>query len=358
MHDDHDFIPRTHARLKQLLFPNPSPPTASSSLPSPPSSSSSLSSSSFSSSSSSLSSSLSSSSSLSPSQRAHLLRRYEVLDTFLSSIPNIVHMMKTDPIPDNFHLIHYLSVLSVAKNCRPHKILFYSSVEPSSPWWMKAKPFVQFVLASPPSQLGGKPLRLASHQSDAWRTSLLREQGGIYMDWDVICLRSFLPLLDNFAVIAREKHVPHFREVTGSAVVLSRPSSSFISAWAEAMEVEYDPSCYACHAIVASHRIALASPQLVRVLDYPSFYSPGWDNLTFLFDPRSPQEPDPSASAFRNSYAIHLFESHENYQKWAHTLTSLKQISSVETNFNRIVRKLLKRKSCGIRSSQDHSIFI
>ena len=199
----------------------------------------------------------------------------------------------------------------------------------------------------PPIKLGSKLAKNAAHQSDILRLELLLQHGGIYMDWDVLVTHSFDPLLNHNVVFGKEKIVPDHHEVLGVAVIMSRSGEKFLDLWQKHMEDDFNPeTCYACHSVVLSRKLALIYPQSLTVLDYKSFYHPGWDKIGELFKTLphpfgSPENVKLTEEFFSGTFASHLFESSRNFYDVIPNITEEK-IKTVDTYFNIVVRKFFE----------------
>ncbi len=124
------------------------------------------------------------------------------------------------------------------------------------------------------------------------------------------------------------------------------------------------------HFLITARRLALAHPHELLVLSHHSFYHPGWEEsaAALLFEPLQSRV---AATAFENSFAIHLFESNKYMVPYVEKLTGMdargllplatcvliltrilhprqslfqyvfaeKHIKGVDTNFNLLVRK-------------------
>lgn len=275
-----------------------------------------------------------------------LLEQSEIYRSYTEGIPKIVHMIKTDPAPDRFRIFHYLAVRAAHKWIKPERFLFHAFEEPKGHWWDKAKPFVTFskldVNTSPSQTTTGKQIRMAAHQSDFLRSELLYKMGGIYMDWDVIALRSFDDLLSHRAVLGMEKQVVDFKEVLGVAVMMARPRSPFIKRFLDGMHKEFDgDNCYVCHSTIWGRKLAMEYPQGVNVLNFTSFYFPGWEKSamdTFL-DPNHYRRGQTFFPPY--SYASHLFESNQNFVALASHSSTEENIRSIDNHFNIMARTLI-----------------
>ena len=75
----------------------------------------------------------------------------EVFRDFTTSIPSVVHFIKTDPMTDNFKIVHYLSIRSAAERIRPDRLLFHCVVEPRGIIYIYTHEQVLFSGAETPS---------------------------------------------------------------------------------------------------------------------------------------------------------------------------------------------------------------
>lgn len=190
------------------------------------------------------------------------------------------------------------------------------------------------------------PIKLAAHQSDILRLEYLIRDGGIYMDWDVISLSGAVndDLLYSPVVFGAEKKIINFKEVLGVAWMAARPNSPFLRDFLKKMHAEFSADCYSCHSTILGRRLALANPEQLRVLNYTSFYHPGWelDGVKRLLEPSEFQRDnrDTNAMGVGYFYAMHLFESHENFQKYIHQIDP-KWLQTVDTHFGVLLRPML-----------------
>ena len=75
---------------------------------------------------------------------------------------------------------------------RPERLLFHHVYEPRGEWWDKAKPLLSLRRVTPPTSIFGQTVRKFQHQADVVRLELLLQFGGVYLDLDVLLLRSRL----------------------------------------------------------------------------------------------------------------------------------------------------------------------
>jgi len=135
--------------------------------------------------------------------------------------------------------------------------------------------------------------------------------------------------------------VINMKEVLGVAVIMARPDSPFLKRFLTEMEKRFDGDrCYSCHSTILGRELAINHPGEVRVLNYTSFYYPGWtlDAMKLLFEP-SLYTPGESMFPDRGTfYGMHLFESHENFQRYFPKITE-DWIETTDTHFSVLMRK-------------------
>src|SRR5690348_2942769 len=104
-------------------------------------------------------------------------------------IPNILHFCFV--FAPNFgnkpwSLIHYVSVASAIRHIKPEKATIYIEYEPEGPWWELSKGLLESVHVRAPREVFGNPVVHPAHRADIARLQILLDQGGIYMDCDVV----------------------------------------------------------------------------------------------------------------------------------------------------------------------------
>lgn len=302
----------------------------------------------------------------------HLRMVLEVLRSYVEDIPRIVHFIKTDASPDSLQLIHYICIMSAIKKIKPVRVYLHTPVPPEGVWWEKLKHHVTLRIIPVPVRVAGKPASLAAHQSDMVRLTVLKEMGGLYLDWDVVSWRSFDDLFKSGypTILGVERKSPSFKESIGVAVMMARPDSMYIDALINATPQKFEGrSCYTCHSLVLNNQLAKEKPSIVKILNSTAFYFPGWqkDHTDKLFSKSyydkdmAKRVQDRIARRMKGApvdddylgvlqalygphhrmdvgYAAHLFESHENVVDHVHALNE-HFIKTTETNFNSLVKE-------------------
>jgi hypothetical protein len=257
-------------------------------------------------------------------------------------IPRIVHLIKTDPGTEDLPLFQYLCYRSILAHCEGYRIILHTPKVPRGARWNALLPHLESDIAAPPQLLGNAPLLAAAHQSDVWRLQQLIVHGGFYFDWDLLLLRSPHHLRSHVCVMALEGIERGYREVLGVAAIGAEPGSQFLVTWLATMPSVFDPGRYVGHSTVLAHDLALKLPALVRVLDYRSFYFPGWGEhaMRWLFDPAECLPENELHEHLAACTGIHLFCSHANFKQWAQHMTE-KDIESPRCNLARLMRPYL-----------------
>jgi hypothetical protein len=255
-------------------------------------------------------------------------------------IPNVAHYIYFDG-PRPFGLVHYLAIASMRRVSPETTIILHCESVPRSEWWDRISGDVQVRQAQRPREIYGVPLSHPAHQTDVLRLSLIREQGGIFLDLDVIAVRSFAPLLSETCVLAYQDR--QGRKGLGCAVMLARPEDPFIVEWIAG----YDPARsrwqgfrsrgYDEHWAEMSTRypalLAREAAHEIRVLDSNTFYPFGFeqDELEDLFERWRPLD--------EVSYCIHLWEQ-RSWDLYLRDLT-IAELCRSRSTFARCVSDLL-----------------
>ena len=148
-------------------------------------------------------------------------------------IPNIIHFVYGFKEQDKeFDLYKYLSIKSAIEVNNPDKVYFHYKNEPYGKYWDKIKKYLTLEYVQAPAEIYGNELLHYAHQSDVIRLQKLQKYGGIYLDIDTICLKSFDELRKNEFVLGVQSNQSD-TEIYGlcNAVILSMPEHKFIIDW-------------------------------------------------------------------------------------------------------------------------------
>jgi len=190
-------------------------------------------------------------------------------------VPNVVHYVWFG-IDRHFSFIYYLSFISVNKFISPTYIFVHGDALPAETvWWKKVLEevdniyFVQTVRRT--SAPNGQPLHLVEHSTDLARIKILMDYGGIYLDNDVLVLKSFDDLRRHPYVMGRATDID-----INCGTVLATKGAPFLSLWL----LSYDSyrgkgEQYSHKATIVPHQLAMLYPNLIHV-EERSLNRPNW----------------------------------------------------------------------------------
>lgn len=236
-------------------------------------------------------------------------------------IPNIIHFLffgTTD-----FEFIHYLSILSAYHTQKPDIIYLYNQNEPvDNFYWETAKQYVTIVKMTPPNEFRGVKLDSYQYKSDIVRMERLIEQGGIYMDIDVLCLKSYTHLLEGNTCVLGVENSPsqttlNLSEIDSvtNAVLMCEPGHPYIKTWYNAISDNIVGKPWAYHAVCLP-KVLLEQGEYDTHLEPRRSFMPFCFRDDFIFDPNRKNE----VNRLEHSYTIHLWET---IWLWSH----LKQLN-------------------------------
>ncbi|MBW0530430.1 hypothetical protein O181_070145 [Austropuccinia psidii MF-1] len=234
-----------------------------------------------------------------------------------SRIPNILHVVP--PGKGIFSYLQFLSISSAVKHIKPirtiaHVIRGTLPDKGTNFWWdevMRLDGF-EFKEVDDPKQVFGNPVLDISHKSDIIRLQALQEYGGVYIDTDVIVLRSFEELMTGREeiVLGVEKADGTFEnpvKVNGlcNAVIISKKNSKFLKNWWESYRTFHGQpfksgGLWNFHSVILPWELAKNADQTqtpVTVLDHRSFFTPLWDDpgLKWVHGTLLQSSPPPSS---------------------------------------------------------------
>jgi hypothetical protein len=181
-------------------------------------------------------------------------------------VPNIVHFIWfsnfTKHKKHEFGFVNYISVLSVYKIQKPDMILFHCDAIPTDPWWQKAWRDIPLTVVrrNTDTKIFGLETKHIEHRADLARLEILLECGGIYLDCDVIVVRSLDPLRHYVATIGHEGP-PKFNAGT----VLSERNGTFIRMWYDSYKTQFRPDKWAYNSGELPYQMYLDHPHLIHV---------------------------------------------------------------------------------------------
>ncbi|MGW7351473.1 glycosyltransferase [Streptomyces sp. NPDC054784] len=152
----------------------------------------------------------------------------------------------------------------------------HCDVEPAGEYWQRLREHFTVRPCFPPTEVGGREIRHVAHRADVARLQILLEEGGTYLDTDVLCVRSMESLRGGPAVLGAEGEGGP-AEVAGAcnAVVLSEPGGAFVRDWLAG----FDPATSLWGGFRSRGRDRFWSEYSVQ---YPAFLARGRDDVVIL----------------------------------------------------------------------------
>lgn len=198
----------------------------------------------------------------------------------VKGIPRVVHFvygLATDPDEREFSFTQYLAVVSAVHHIRPTSVVFHHHHEPSGHWWNASRPYLSLRRIDLPTSIYGHPLEHSAHRADVVRLKALLSEGGIYLDMDVVVLKSFDALLGEAVAVMGQEGVGGAHGLC-NAVILSPRGARFVERWLNAYKT-FDPSHWADHSVKLPFELARLHPEEVQVQPHDAFFWPMWDDL-------------------------------------------------------------------------------
>jgi hypothetical protein len=237
-----------------------------------------------------------------------------------------------------FSFIHYMAIRSALQANPGFRAKLYYHFEPSGEYWDAIKTDVEAVHVDLPAEVFGNPVEHFAHKADVLRMRILLEQGGIYLDLDTICQRSFEPLLDGRVVMGREERILEdgSRATVGlcNATIIAPPNAEFLRLWYETYRDFKGGSSgdgWNKFSVQVPMQLAIEHPSLIRIEPAASFFWPSWDSagLHAMFS---------EDRAFPEAFSFHLWESHSWHLAKHLDATA---VLTVDTTYNKIARKFI-----------------
>lgn len=260
-------------------------------------------------------------------------------------IPNIIHFVYGFKKQDKeFELYKYLAIKSAIDVNNPIKVYFHYRYEPYGKYWDLIKSKLTLEYVNPPAEIYGNELLHYAHQSDIIRLQKLQKYGGIYLDIDTICLKSFDDLRKNDFVLGVQGNKNN-SDIYGlcNAVILSKPQHKFIIEWIDTYTTfrskgrdEYWDE----HSVLMPLKLSYKYANKIKILSNNNFYYPLWYDIDkILF--KENINIDQYKKIINNNYCIHLWDTYSN--KYLSELTEYKILNEL-TLYNLLTRKFIRNK--------------
>nr|XP_039252113.1 uncharacterized protein LOC120329532 [Styela clava] len=267
-------------------------------------------------------------------------RRMANGDDDIFQIPEVRDEMQNNPkeIPNIIHFIwfschryrvhHFLSMKSAIKVQKPRLILLHTNCAPSGPYWeefvSEAGTKLKIVKRTPPNRIWNHNVTRVEHQSDVARLQILLEVGGIYMDDDMIILKSLNPLRNNSMVLGEENY-----DALANSMVLSNRNSWFLRRWYQEYQT-FNGSKWSHSSCFVPWSLWMIFPNTIHIVK-ETLLRPNWEEIKYIYH---------ELWDWSHNYAMHL------YSRFMRALDgtperSLRELAILNTTYGEISRFIL-----------------
>lgn len=213
-------------------------------------------------------------------------------------VPNIVHFIwfANESKPFKFH--HMLSVLSAHDKINPDLVLFHTNMEPIGHHWDRVRNLtkLRIVPRKPTQCLLGEKVKKPVYEtsaSDVDRVIILMEYGGIYLDLDVLSIRSFDELRKYPCTIGYENS-----DYVCGGIIICSSNSPFLLLWLNAFLDDYKVKKWAYNSGRVPQKMIKRYPDLVHIVP-EKLHRPGYIERNKLYGEEKYN--------WRENYSVHLF---------------------------------------------------
>ncbi|KAJ5238454.1 hypothetical protein N7468_003073 [Penicillium chermesinum] len=265
----------------------------------------------------------------------------------LNPIPNVVHLIWLDNHDLTF--MNYLTIRSALISLAPEKIvLHHTSLNTNNKWFLKLKDHLTLVKHNInreyPQQV--EENWQTNHISDILRLDILQQQGGIYLDMDVISLQPFAPLLHSEEDVVLGNAGGN-RHGLGNGIILGRSGSIFIKHWRDRYKA-FSKEQWNTQTITVPKQLSRTLPDEICSLSPSAFFWPTWTkrHLEYMHKPLTEKE----SQEFHETLAIFSGSMHPGqmaYHSWSQMASEYlnhltpQKVGSEATRFNILVRRFV-----------------
>lgn len=219
-------------------------------------------------------------------------------------IPNVIHYVYPAwPNTRPLSYVNYICIKSAIEKHKPKDVKFWIDGDPvDNEWWQKIKAMVSVHHRPMTGEFGGTKIEWPQYQSDVTRLQILKEEGGIYLDTDVIVLQDLNWVFDDDDfVIAAE---PGYNSLC-NAIMMGQKGDPFIDEWLEIMPDALKSKTWASGGVVRPYD--LVEHNLDVCVREPSDFCPLDLHYPYMFEPRLNRA---GRALIGDAYTVHLFETY------------------------------------------------
>lgn len=262
-------------------------------------------------------------------------------------IPHVVHAIWLNN--NELDFVNYLTIRSALISLQPDRInLHYTDLNEQNQWFMKLLDNVTLVQHNLETEYGQQiqDKWQISHIADLLRLDVIAKEGGIYLDMDVIALRSFDSLLgcEKDLILGNEGGDRHG---LCNAIIIGRPGSSFVKRWRESYDT-FATNEWNYHSVILPKELSSLYNDEICTVSPSVFYWPTWtkDHVRYMHEPITQRE----AQEFQDTLVENggaMYPDQLAYHAWSQVASAfLKDLSpdivvSQNTRFNLLVRRFI-----------------
>lgn len=213
-----------------------------------------------------------------------------------------------------FSYTNYLAIRSAFEIQKPDKIYLHYNKEPrNNVFWNEAKKYAKLIFREPLTEFHGIKLDYPHYQSDIARLQILHDYGGIYLDNDLLMLKSFDDLMPYNCVLGGDGYNENGQiKSVANGLILSHAKERLLSQWLEKIPQALQTGIWAYHAVVTPLELWKTDSTLFKLQSVESFIPFDFHNA-YIFNEGNDQIAI-AKEKLKNSYTIHMWETW-----WANT---------------------------------------
>lgn len=187
--------------------------------------------------------------------------------------PKIIHfvyLIEGERLPV-LSLRDFLAIRSAIDVNKGYEVRFHSNVRFEGSFWSALAESVTFCHIDKETVEGLSYIDRIEHKTDVLRLKIINEYGGIYLDLDTVCVKSFDDLLSEVPVMGMEGDYG-----LCNAVIISPPKSAFVEKWLSIYD-SFHNNQWNYFSVQAPKNLYDEDNTIVRVMPEQSFFLPSFN---------------------------------------------------------------------------------
>ena len=253
-------------------------------------------------------------------------------------VPGIVHFVWLWDYPEPYKFRQLLGGLSVLRVLKPCAIYFWNAgFLPTGVWWdmfvgnaTESNTTFLTLNITTPMTFAGKKLNWEAHKSDIVRIYAIQYFGGIYLDFDIIILSSFSPLLCYDMVLGRQGN----HGGLPNALMIAVPNATFTNLWIDVYIKSFHSKEWAHNSVAVPKLLHKEKPGLIHVEEV-TIHNPHFLQIKDIFE---------AYYDWQNQYTVHLWNNRAD-SKPRNKNENPKSIRKMNSAFGEIARWVYYEKA-------------